>query len=115
MDIQPVNAGHLLVIPNQHYPDLASLPPEIGSHLFLIGQKMTAGIYKSDILCEGVNFFLADGTAAGQDVFHVHLHVIPRYEGDGFGFVFDPSYSELSPRDELDRNAALIREAVKYK
>ncbi len=66
----------------------------------------------SDLRCEGVNFFLADGVAAGQAVFHVHLHVIPRFEGDGFGLRFGPDYGTRPGRDELDAIAGQLRERV---
>ena len=102
MDIQPINPGHMLIIPNQHIPDLASLPPETGKHIFAVGQKLAAALRQSSVQCEGVNFFLADGKAAMQDVFHVHLHIIPRFEGDGFGFQFSPRYAELPTREELE-------------
>jgi histidine triad (HIT) family protein len=52
---------------------------------------------------------LADGEAAGQEVFHVHLHVLPRFQGDGFGHRFPPHYGRRPPREELDTNAATIR------
>ena len=67
---------------------------------------------KSGVRCEGVNLFVADGEAAGQDVFHVHLHVIPRYAGDGFGFRFGPAYGTRPPREELDRLAEQIRHGL---
>ena len=60
---------------------------------------------------EGVNL-LADGASAGQEVFHAHLHVIPRFALDGFGFHFPKSYGGITPRDELDRIAASIRRAT---
>lgn len=113
MDIQPINPGHLLVIPNQHLPDLASLSPEIGKHLFAIGQKLAAALRRSSVQCEGINLFLADGKAAMQDVFHVHLHVIPRFEGDGFGFTFSPRYAELPTRDELEDIGYYLKNALK--
>ena len=59
-----------------------------------------------------VNLFLADGEAAGQEVFHVHLHVFPRYKGDGFGFKFPPGYSNKPERSELDAIALQIKEAL---
>ena len=59
--------------------------------------------------CEGVDLFLADGAAAGQEVFHVHLHVIPRFANDGFGFHFPAGYGTLPPRAALDQLAADIR------
>jgi diadenosine tetraphosphate (Ap4A) HIT family hydrolase len=59
-----------------------------------------------------VNLFLADGVVAGQEVFHVHLHVFPRFEGDGFGLRFGPDYGKNSPREDLDRIASSIKGAI---
>jgi histidine triad (HIT) family protein len=110
MDIQPVNPGHVLVVPNDHAPDLADLSPDTGAHLFKVGQRVAGALYASGLPCDGVNFFLADGEAAGQEVFHVHLHVFPRYEKDGFSFRFRPGYFELPARSELDTAAQKIQE-----
>jgi histidine triad (HIT) family protein len=112
MDIRPVNPGHILVVPKQHAAGIAGLPEETGGHLFRIAQKLAAALYSSGLHCEGVNFFLADGEAAGQDVFHIHLHVLPRFSGDGFGLVFGPRYSRLPDRSELDEKAQEIRDAL---
>lgn len=109
MDIQPVNAGHVLIVPLQFAARLEDLPPETGAHLFRVGQKIATALYASDLACEGVNFLLADGEVAGQDVFHVHLHVIPRFAGDGFGLKYAPSYADLPLREVLDRAAEAIR------
>ncbi len=84
MDIQPVNAGHMLVVP-PHTPYLAELKEEEGAQMFRVAQRLTAVLRVGVVKCEGINLFLADGQAAGQEVFHVHLHVFPRYAGDGFG------------------------------
>lgn len=105
MDIQPVTPGHVLVVPRLHAIGLADLPVEIGGHLFQVGQKISAGLKRSPIHCEGINFFLADGVVAFQTVFHVHLHVIPRFTGDGFRLVFGPDYRILPERSKLDRLA----------
>jgi diadenosine tetraphosphate (Ap4A) HIT family hydrolase len=110
MDIRPVVSGHMLVVPRGHAPYLADLDPEDGARLFRVGQQAAAALRESDLRCDGVNFFLADGAAAGQEIFHVHLHVFPRYEGDGFGLRFPPDYS-IRPRDELDRVAAVLIDA----
>jgi len=111
MDIQPVNPGHVLIVPNRHATHLADLLPETGGQMFRVAQHIAAALRKSGVRCEGVNLFVADGEAAGQDVFHVHLHVIPRYTGDGFGFRFGPAYGTRPPRAELDRLAEQIRHA----
>ncbi len=112
MDIQPVNPGHVLVTPNAHASMLADLDPETGGQLFRVAQRIAQAMRESGIRCEGINLFLADGSAAGQDVFHVHLHVIPRHRGDGFGFRFGPHYGKRPPRAELDRQAAQLRGAM---
>ena len=112
MDIQPVNAGHLLVISNDHAAGLADLGPDIGAHVFIVAQRIAQALRDSGLRCEGVNLFVADGTAAGQEVFHVHLHVIPRFRGDGFGFRFGPKYGQRPPRSELDAVAAMIRSTL---
>lgn len=112
MDIQPVNPGHLLIIPNAHAAYLADLEPEDGAQMFRIAQHLTVALRQSDLKCEGVNFFLADGEAAMQEVFHVHLHIFPRFKGDGFGLKFAPSYYQKPERAELDRNAERIRNSL---
>ena len=113
MDIQPVNPGHVLVIPKAHCNDLSDLLPDTGGHLFQVAQRIALAMPKTNVKNEGVNFFLAIGEAAGQEVFHVHLHVIPRYEGDGFGFRFGPNYSNLPKRSELNAVAGQIRQQLK--
>src|SRR5580704_12091600 len=84
MDIQPVNPGHVLVIPKSHATYLADLDAKVGGDVFQLAMRVARGLRKSGVRCEGVSLYLADGKVAGQEVFHVHLHVIPRFEGDGF-------------------------------
>ena len=112
MDIQPVNPGHVLVIPIAHAACLADLDEKSGAHMFKVAQRVAQALRDSGVKCEGVNLFLADGEAAGQEVFHVHLHVVPRYAGDGFGLRFGPEYGNRPPRAELDTIARKIRGAL---
>jgi histidine triad (HIT) family protein len=112
MDIEPVNAGHILVVPDDHAASLADLPEDAGARLFRTAQKVAGALYESSLGCEGVNLLLADGEAAGQEVFHVHLHVIPRFEGDGFGLTFGPGYEDAPNREELEKAARRIRGAL---
>lgn len=109
MTIGPVNPGHLLVLPKAHAPYLADLEEATGGHLFAVAMRMAAAIRASGLRCEGINLFLADGEAAFQEVFHLHLHVFPRFAGDPFGLTAD--WSVHPTRAELDANAALIRRA----
>ncbi len=112
MDIQPINPGHLLVVPKAHAADLADLAPEIGGHLFQVAQRIALNLPSTGIKCEGVNLVFAHREAAGQDVFHAHLHVIPRFKGDGFGFKFGPGYRDLPAREALDKIASQIRHTL---
>ena len=109
MDVQPVTPGHVLVVPNVAASTLAELPPEYGGRMFEIAQTIAASIRQSNLKSEGINLFLADGVAAGQTVFYLHLHVIPRFKGDGFGMQFPPDYHQRPERSELDQNADIIR------
>ena len=114
MDIQPVNPGHLLVVPVRHASFLADMDGAAAAELMRIGHAAAAALRASEIRCEGVNLFLADGAAAMQEVFHVHLHVFPRFRGDGFGLKFSPEYhTRRPPRSELDQLAAALRPLVK--
>lgn len=107
-DLYPINEGHLLVVPKAHATELAELDPATGGPLFRLAQESAARLRESGIRCEGVNLFLADGTAAGQDVFHVHLHVLPRFAGDNFA-VEVPRGFGAPERAQLDTLAARIR------
>ena len=112
MDIRPVNPGHLLVVPNRHAASIAELDADTGAHMFRVGQRLAAALRRSGVRCEGVNLFLADGEAAGQEVFHMHLHVLPRYKGDGFGFKRSPASLVRPGRAELQRIAEGIRSTL---
>jgi histidine triad (HIT) family protein len=112
MDLQPVNPGHVLVIPKVHAAYLADLDENTGGHIFKVAQKLSAALRGSGVKCEGVNFFLADGEAAMQEVFHFHLHVFPRFKNDGFGLQFAPSYFEKPARSELDSLAQAIKHSL---
>jgi histidine triad (HIT) family protein len=110
LDIRPVTPGHLLVIPNQHVAVSHALPDAAADRMFAIARQAARSLHEGDVVrAEGVNLFIADGEAAGQEVFHAHLHVIPRFEGDGFE-ISAAAWRDPPPvRDELDRQAAAIR------
>ncbi len=83
LDISPINPGHTLVIPRDPYKNIFELPKELLAHLFSVVQKI-AGVQKSALGADGVNIIMNNDAAAGQVVFHAHIHVIPRYTGDGY-------------------------------
>jgi histidine triad (HIT) family protein len=119
MDIQPATPGHLLVVPNAHIERVRDLPRPVGEQLFWIALQLARGLMRSRVGAagghpEGTNLFVADGEAAGQEVFHAHLHVVPRWTGDGFVVTAEaydrppPSRSELQAQAELVRSAAAV-------
>ena len=112
MDVQPVNPGHLLVVPTRHAASLAELDPPTAGRLMQVAQRLAAALRASGLRCEGVNLFLADGKAAMQEVFHAHLHVFPRFVGDGFGLRFGPNNRSRPPREALEAAATQLRTAL---
>jgi histidine triad (HIT) family protein len=108
--LEPVNPGHMLIVPKKHAVSLAGLDEETTLQVAKIARRVAAAIRKSACKCEGINWFLADGEAAHQEVFHFHLHVYPRFEGDGFGFKYDEKKNFLrTARPELDKVAEEIK------
>jgi histidine triad (HIT) family protein len=97
MDINPVNTGHILIIPKKHVELIAELDDGTSGKMFVLANKINRALRVSDIRLEGINYFLADGKAAGQEVFHAHLHVFPRFKNDGFGLKFNENYRKNRP------------------
>jgi histidine triad (HIT) family protein len=110
MDKNPVTPGHLLVVPRDHHPYLATVPGVILSHMMLVAQWLAAALRESSVRTEGINLFYADGAAAFQEIFHSHLHVIPRWRGDGFRI--HANRGTKPSRIELAEIAAGIRDSV---
>jgi histidine triad (HIT) family protein len=113
MDIQPVNPGHVLIIPKVHASRLMDLDEETGAYLFKVGMRIAGAVKRSGVKCEGVNLLLSDGRAAFQEIFHVHLHVIPRFEGDNLRISFGRKYSLRPERSELDKMAGRIHDCLR--
>ena len=109
LDIRPVTPGHLLVMPNQHVVHTHDLPDATAGRLFAVARRLSRSLRQTDVVrADGINLFLADGEAAGQEVFHVHLHVIPRFPGDGFEIDAAAWRNPPPTREELDRLAAAL-------
>lgn len=112
MDIQPVNNGHVLVVPREHYESLLDVPQEIGMHLFQVTMRI-ANAVRHVTGCEDMNIVVNSGKAAGQDEPHYHVHIIPRREGDGFEIQLPFNGSEMPDRTLLDAYAARIGSALR--
>ena len=91
---------------------LAELPSATGERMFAVAQRIGAAIRRTELACEGINLFLADGVAAGQTVFHLHLHVFPRHAEDGFRWKLPDGYYTPPPREEIANTGAAIRAAL---
>jgi histidine triad (HIT) family protein len=107
MTVKPFNPGHTLVVPKRHCTNLGDLDDETGAHLFRIAKRAARAIRKSSLRCEGISLYMADGEP-DQKILHLHLHVFPRFRGDGFSL---ESAGNAEPsRVELDRIARMIRD-----
>lgn len=109
MDLAPATPGHLLVVPRAHATGLADLDPGDARQMMTVAQSLARAVRDSSLPADGVNLLLADGEIAGQEVSHMHLHVIPRTHDDGFTLT---ARSTRPPRGELDKHAALVRAAL---
>lgn len=112
MDIQPVNAGHVLVVPRQHHESLVDTPPELAMHLFQVATQL-ANVIRKVTKCDDMNIVVNSGKTAGQDVFHYHVHLIPRREGDGFDIPLPFGGSEMPDRTLLDAMAVRLIAALR--
>ena len=81
MDINPANPGHSLAIAKEHWPDLYAMPPALLGPVAQTAQRVAAAVKKT-VEPDGINLAQANGPGAGQSVFHFHVHVLPRLDGD---------------------------------
>jgi histidine triad (HIT) family protein len=106
LDIRPLNEGHTLVIPKEHYVNIFDIPKELICYIHEVTKKVVQAVEKATH-ADGISIIQQNGEAAGQEIFHLHVHVIPRFEGQKL-----PRLSELSEADkeQLSRTAAKIRQ-----
>ena len=107
LDIAPVYYGHTLVIPKVHYPNLLELPDELWTEMGRVSRRVAQAL-RSALYAQGFNIDMNNFEAAGQAVFHAHIHVIPRYFSDGLKLFPQESYK---PGD-LEKTAAQLRQAL---
>jgi histidine triad (HIT) family protein len=110
MDIQPITHGHMLVVPREHAVLMQDVNDTVAMRAFKVARRL-ASLVRNTLGASGVNLFVADGEVAFQDVPHFHVHVIPRYPGDGFSLTFPKSYETPPGRAELEAVATAIRAA----
>ncbi|MCW3995843.1 MAG: HIT family protein [Candidatus Bathyarchaeota archaeon] len=105
LDIRPLNMGHTLVIPKVHYVDIFDTPEKELCQIHIIAKTLSLAIKKATE-ADGISIIQQTGRAAGQDIFHLHVHVVPRFLGQKL-----PSFSDLKmvERSKLDEMAKKIR------
>lgn len=109
MDIQPASRGHTLIICKEEYHGLLDIPPDTLAAVTRTVQRVAGAINKA-LKPDGFNILQNNGSAAGQVVFHYHVHIIPRWSGDGFG-PFKVMEGNADP-EELQQIASQIRTAM---
>jgi histidine triad (HIT) family protein len=105
VDIRPLNMGHTLIIPKTHCVDIFDIPQELLSQIHKVSKQIAFAVKKATN-ADGISIIQQNGKAAGQDIFHIHVHVIPRFKGQKL-----QSFNELM---EVDR-ASLDKMAKKIK
>lgn len=108
LDIRPLNIGHTLVIPKSHYIDIFDIPEKELAKIYKISKQISIAVKKATN-ADGISLIQQNGKAAGQDIFHLHVHVIPRFEGQKL-----PSFSELKEvdRGKLENMAETIKKQL---
>lgn len=104
LDIRPTTKGHLLVIPNEPFVDIHTVPDPILCEMVTLAQTMAAHVVER-LNAQGVNLVMNNGAIAGQQVFHAHIHVIPRYENDGLA----SWHGNDADPEELDEVLAILK------
>jgi histidine triad (HIT) family protein len=108
MDINPINTGHCLVIPKQHHVTLLDVSPEDLQACALVSQRIAKAVMKA-VGASGLNFLQNNFRSAGQLIDHIHFHLIPRYENDGFLTTWP---GKPCPPGELEKTFAKIKAAL---
>ena len=114
MDVMPVNPGHVLIVPKEHQQFISDVNPEAAARMFEVARKINSATRKSaaaknGLQCDALNFLLSDGPEASQEVFHSHLHSIPRYKGDGVRFHYPNKTGVMAKAEELSAAAEQIK------
>lgn len=108
LDIAPTTKGHALIIPKAHYRDIFEIPPEIGTALIQVQQRVGQALMAAT-KADGLNIYMNNFSAAGQVVFHAHWHLIPRYLNDSLRLWPQHAYTN---REEMQQIASNIRQQL---
>ena len=109
LDINQLNEGHTLIIPKDHYANVFDIPEKLVAHVYRVAKRVALAV-KEATRADGISIIQQNGKAADQKVFHLHVHVIPRFEGQKL-----TRFRELAKADrkKLDQIAAKIKRHMK--
>lgn len=105
LDVNPAARGHVIILPKKHAANIFELDEAEASKVFPIAKKIATAVMKT-YHCDGVNILQNNGEAAGQTVFHLHVHVVPRYYGDGVNIMWKAGETPdlQAVADEIKKN-----------
>lgn len=106
LDISPASKGHALILPKEHYANLYEISDEMASHVIKTAKKMAKKM-QEELGSEGLNVLQNNGELAGQTVFHYHMHLIPRYQGDKVNMKWENGELSESSKEELVKKLSL--------
>lgn len=106
LDISPASKGHALILPKEHYANLYEISDEMASHVIKTAKKMAKKM-QEELGAEGLNVLQNNGELAGQTVFHYHMHLIPRYQGDKVNMKWENGELSESSKEELVKKLSL--------
>ncbi len=109
LDIKPLSNGHTLIIPKEHYETIFDIPEELLTQVHKVAKHIAAAV-KESTKADGISIIQQNGRAANQDIFHLHVHVIPRLEGHKL-----PHFNNTvnTSREQLDQVAAQIKKELR--
>ena len=105
MDAAPANKGHIIILPKSHAANIYEIEDEYVSRAFVLAKKLAVALKKLTG-CDSVNILQNNGEAAGQTVFHFHVHVIPRFKNDDCTIVWKPTSYEDGEASEVAKKIA---------
>lgn len=108
LDLGPASKGHALILPKEHFKDVRELEETVAAKVLPLAAKIGVAMEKS-LGCDGFNVVQNNGEAAGQTVFHFHVHIIPRYQGGPAMVGWKPGTAEP---DELEEISNCIKSAM---
>ncbi len=109
MDISPASRGHVIVLSKRHFENLFEIEDEVAARVLIVAKKLAIAM-KEELNCDGINLLQNNGEVAGQSVFHIHFHLIPRYKDDNIQISWKPgSYKDNEAAELANKISGRIK------